>query len=57
MPDATALPAGLRFISTGTLSQLYAFPPDMEQVQSQANTLNNQVLVNTFEKEWADYTR
>ena len=51
------LPDKLRFISEETIPQLFVFPPDMQKVNSEVNTLNNQVLVNTFEKEWADYTR
>jgi spermidine synthase len=51
------LPSTLRFIDQGVIPQLFVFPPDMKRVESKANTLNNQVLVNTFEKEWADYTR
>jgi spermidine synthase len=51
------LPDNLKFINESTLQQLFIFPPDMGPVESQANTLNNQVLVNTFGKEWAIYTR
>lgn len=51
------LPADLKFLSSETLHQLFVFPPDMARLESPYNTLNNQVLVNTFEKEWADYTR
>lgn len=51
------LPASLKFVDHDVIDQLFIFPPDMNQTESKANTLNNQVLVNTFEKEWADYTR
>lgn len=54
---AHQLPQGLKFLDDNTLEQLFIFPPDMGPVECQANTLNNQVLVNTFEKEWAVYTR
>ena len=57
LPGDYSLPTGLRFISAATLPPLYSFPPDMDRIAGEANTLNNQVLVNTFEKEWADYTR
>ncbi|MBL0742033.1 polyamine aminopropyltransferase [Chryseolinea lacunae] len=50
-------PNGLKFVNEASVAQLYNFPPDMSAVESAYNTLNNQVLVNTFEKEWADYTR
>jgi spermidine synthase len=52
-----SLPDGLKFIDAYSLQLLFVFPPDMSEVESHANTLNNQVLVNTFEKEWANYTR
>ncbi len=51
------LPVGLRFIDQMSISQMFTFPPDMSRTTSEVNTLNNQVLVNTFEKEWANYTR
>jgi spermidine synthase len=51
------LPSGLKFIDTASVKPLFTFPPDMAPVAVEANTLNNQVLVNTFEKEWANYLR
>jgi spermidine synthase len=51
------LPKDLRFVNEETIRQMENFPPDMRVAESPYNTLNNQVLVNTFEKEWADYTR
>jgi predicted membrane-bound spermidine synthase len=36
---------------------MYVFPTDMERVESKVNTLNDQVLVNTFTEEWAKYSR
>lgn len=51
------LPEGLKFLNQQSIEQLFIFPPDMSRTASKANTLNNQVLVNTFEKEWANYTR
>jgi spermidine synthase len=57
-PDGQyALPDSLRFLNAETVKQMYVFPPDMIVKESPHNTLNNQVLVNTFEKEWAEYTR
>jgi spermidine synthase len=50
-------PKNLRFVNRETVTQMESFPPDMRVAESPYNTLNNQVLVNTFEKEWADYTR
>jgi spermidine synthase len=50
-------PSGLKFMNADVARQLFVFPPDMGPVASDVNTLNNQVLVNTFEKEWAKYSR
>jgi spermidine synthase len=50
-------PEKLRFVSEETVSQLFVFPPDMSELPAQVNSLNNQVLVNTFEKEWAKYSK
>jgi spermidine synthase len=46
------LPEGLRFLSEATLPTLFIFPTDMEQLPSEVNRLNNQVLVHTYEEEW-----
>jgi spermidine synthase len=54
---AEKYPAPLRFINADVFAQLCHFPPDMQQVQSEVNFLHNQALVNTFEKEWQEYTR
>lgn len=51
------MPSGLKFISTNSWTALTEFPLDMQVKDSPHNTLNNQVLVNTFEREWAAYTR
>jgi spermidine synthase len=47
-----ALPAGLQFLSTGTLPLLFDFPPDMARVPAEVNRLSNQALVHTYEREW-----
>jgi spermidine synthase len=51
------LPGDLKFLTTGSFKQLTEFPPDMNEVPSEVNSLNNQILVHTFEKEWAEYTQ
>jgi spermidine synthase len=51
------LPSGLRFINGKSWASLTDFPDDMIAKQPAYNTLNNQVLVNTFEREWAIYFR
>ena len=57
MSERGEFPSGLQFIDPVTAAQLFSFPPDMAATAGEVNTLNNQVLVNTFEKEWANYTR
>lgn len=47
---------GLAFMNAETFGQLKFFPPDMSQLNSPVNTLNDQILVQTFEREWANYT-
>jgi spermidine synthase len=57
LPGDYHFPEKLRFLNKETANDMFNFPPDMIIEQSPVNTLNNQVLVNTFEKEWADYIR
>jgi spermidine synthase len=45
----------LRFVTAENLPALFEFPPDMSAVTAEINRLNNQVLVRTFEAEWANY--
>lgn len=49
------LPEGLRFIDRSVLKSMLVFPPDMSEVPTAVNKLNNQALVNYFEDEWAPY--
>lgn len=57
LPQSTELPHDLKFISPHSWTALTEFPLDMIVQKSPYNTLNNQVLVNTFEREWAVYSR
>lgn len=45
----------LRFLNTSTWQQMTSFPPDMEEVETEVNRLNNQILVHYFEEEWSQY--
>jgi len=45
----------LKYINLETLAALFRFPPDMADVPTEVNRLNNQVLVRTFEEEWKQY--
>lgn len=49
------LPQGLRFLTADTLPLLFDFPADMARVPAQVNRLSNQVLVNTYEREWGKH--
>jgi spermidine synthase len=48
------LPEGLRFLSAATLPALFQFPPDMAPVAMPANTVNDQVLVRAYDRDWKD---
>ena len=45
-------PFELRFVSTEMHSTLFTFPKDMSRVPTEPNRLNNQVLVQYYEREW-----
>lgn len=49
-------PQGLRFVNTSTMRNMLMFPPDMAELPTEVNRLNNQVLVNYFEHEWSPYS-
>lgn len=46
---------GLKFISPEEVQNMVRFPQDMDRVPTEINRLNNQVLVQYFDEEWADY--
>jgi spermidine synthase len=41
-----------RFITAGTLPDLFRFPADMARVAAEPNRMNDQILVRIFEREW-----
>lgn len=49
------LPTGLRYLSDEMLPTLFVFPPDMARVETAVNRLNNQVLVQYYDREWRRY--
>jgi spermidine synthase len=49
-----SLPPGLRFLSVATLPALFQFPPDMARIPMPPNTLNDQVLVRAYDRDWKD---
>jgi spermidine synthase len=51
------LPDGLKFLTAAGVSQLFDFPADMQPVRAEVNRLNNQVLVEYYERDWKDIAR
>jgi spermidine synthase len=51
----TALPPEMsfKFLTPETLVSLFVFPADMGPIEANVNRLNNQVLVQYYEAEWA----
>jgi spermidine synthase len=49
------LPSGLRYLSGELLPTLFVFSPDMARVPTEINRLNNQVLVQYYDREWRRY--
>ena len=47
------LPPNLRFLDGKTSAAMFDFPQDMNRVPADVNRLSNQVLVSTYEQEWA----
>lgn len=45
----------LRYLNSQTWQQMQQFAPDMSQVETEVNLLNNQILVQYFEEEWGRY--
>ncbi len=46
------LPAGLRFLDVQSLPLMFDFPRDMARVPAEVNRLSNQVLVQSYAREW-----
>ena len=51
------LPAGLRFLDAQQLVAMFEFPPDMGPVTADVNRLDNQALVQYYEREWSVVAR
>lgn len=51
------LPAGLRYLSTESMSRMFVFPTDMAPVEAEPNRLNDQNLVRYYEQEWEAINR
>lgn len=48
-------PENVRFVNAPTFTQMQVFPKDMPELETEINKLNNQVLVQYFEEEWANF--
>jgi spermidine synthase len=53
----SASPANLRFVSGELLPGFFQFPADMSRVETEANYLNNQILVRYYESEWREVSQ
>jgi spermidine synthase len=53
--QAKKYPKNSRYVSTQSVAGMFVFPQDMRSQKHLVNKLNNQVLVQTFEREWAPY--
>jgi spermidine synthase len=42
----------LRFLNNPMLNNLFDLPVDIQQVETELNQLNNQILVRYYENEW-----
>ena len=55
VPSAFSVPT--RYLNGKTAAEMFDFPPDMARRPVEANYLNNQMLVNYFEHDWAEVIR
>jgi spermidine synthase len=53
--NSDSFPTGLRYVNRHIIRDMLSFPPDMAELPTEVNKLNNQALVNYFEEEWAPY--
>ena len=48
-------PAALKYVSVDTAKEMFHFPADMTEVDSQIQRLDDQILVRYFDDEWSKY--
>ena len=48
-------PPGLRYVSVETAGEMFHFPADMAEVDTEIQRLDDQVLVRYFDQEWSKY--
>lgn len=57
LPLPAHVPAGLKYLTDGTVASLFDIAPDMGPVDVEVNRLNNQMLVRYYEEEWQRWAR
>ena len=57
LPLPSHVPAGLKYLTDGTVASLFDIAPDMSAVPVEVNRLNNQMLVRYYEEEWQRWAR
>ncbi len=50
-----AIAKQLRFLTSDVLNSLFDLPPDLQRVDAKINQLNNQALVEYYDREWGDW--
>lgn len=50
-----AYPTGLRYLDHETTKEMFHFPPDMAEVETKIQRLDDQALVHYFDEEWSEY--
>lgn len=48
-------PAGLKYVNTRTVADMFYFPPDMAHVDTKIQRLDDQALIHYFDQEWSEY--
>ena len=43
-----------KFVDNKVMQELFVFPPDMKKLDLEPNNLNNQNLVERFNKDWSE---
>ena len=54
-PRGVHIPIETNWLTAMTLRGLFSFPVDMEQVETEANTLANPVLIHYYRDAWAKW--
>ncbi len=48
-------PEGLRYLNAQTAKSMFEFPPDMAEIETKIQKLDDQALVRYFDEEWSKY--